>query len=60
MKTTFNQIDIGTRFRDENGLLYEKTAEARGGCCNKKFNAFCIDTEKPAIFSRKHQVEVVQ
>lgn len=57
MKVLFNSIPVGTRFVSGN-KNYEKTANAKGGCCNKSFNAFCIDTEEPRVFSRKDQVEV--
>lgn len=57
MKVLFNSIPVGTRFvyMDKH---YEKTGMAKSGCCNKSFNAFCIDTEEPRVFSRKDQVEV--
>ena len=56
-KVNFNEISIGTRFWHD-GKEFEKTGVAKGGCCNKSYNCFCISTESPHIFSRKHTVEI--
>ena len=55
----FHKIPIGGRFTFQE-CTYEKTKEAGGGCCNKKFNAVNLDLEQPKIFGRNEQVVPVE
>lgn len=54
----FSTVPIGGRFTFQD-YTYEKTKEAGGGCCNKKFNAVNLDLEQPKIFGRNEKVVLV-
>ena len=55
----FSAVPIGKCFIFQE-CTYEKTKEAGGGCCNKKFNAVNLDLEQPKIFGRNEKVILVE